>query len=303
VDAGGRTVDGGAIQNPSVTHAHLVPAEKGGGVIATIGQAALAYSRTGDGQDGPPVLLLHAGVTDQRSWAPLVDALGPSRTTIAFDRRGFGETRYEPETFSSVDDALAVLDAAGVGGGPVAVVGASMGGRIALDLVLAHPQRVAALVLIGSAMRGAPLTAHADLPEPERQLSNAIDMAEAAGDLEAVNRFEAHLWLDGPTTPEGRVGGTTRELFLDMNRIALGAPEPGPELELPAAWDRLDEVTVPTVVLVGELDLHDCRARAAVLADRIPDARLDILSGTAHLPHLEAHPGCLTAVTTFLAGR
>jgi pimeloyl-ACP methyl ester carboxylesterase len=122
---------------------------------------------TGGGKDDrPPVLLFHAGVTDRRSWAPLVEALGPGHSTIDFDRRGFGETRYQPEPHSHVNDALAVLDATGAGSAPVTVVGASMGGQAALDLALAHPERVAALVLIGSAVRGAPRTDPADLPSP-----------------------------------------------------------------------------------------------------------------------------------------
>jgi pimeloyl-ACP methyl ester carboxylesterase len=271
-------------------------------VIATSGHARLAYdvSHGGNG-GGPTVLLLHAGVDDRRSWAALVEALGPAHAAIAFDQRGFGETRYQPEPHSHVDDALAVLDAAGAGSVPVAVVGASMGGRIALDLTLAHSERVAALVLIGSAVRGAPLTDDADLPEPERRLSEAIDAAEAAGDLDAVNRLEARLWLDGPTAPEGRVGGAARELFLAMNGTALGAADPGPEVHVPSAWDRLKDVAAPVLVLVGELDTVDYRARGATLAERIPHARLEILPGTAHLPHLEAHPGCLAAITTFLS--
>jgi pimeloyl-ACP methyl ester carboxylesterase len=78
-------------------------------VIATSGQAKVAYDVTGGGKDDrPPVLLFHAGVTDRRSWAPLVEALGPGHSTIDFDRRGFGETRYQPEPHSHVNDALAI---------------------------------------------------------------------------------------------------------------------------------------------------------------------------------------------------
>jgi pimeloyl-ACP methyl ester carboxylesterase len=271
-------------------------------VIATSGQAKLAYDVTDGGNDDSlPVLLLHAGVTDRRSWAPLVEAVGPGHSTIAFDRRGFGDTRYQPEPHSHVNDALAVLDAAGAGSAPVAVVGASMGGHAALDLALARPERVAALVLIGSAVGGAPRTDHADLPQPERRLSEAIDAAEATGDLDAVNRLEARLWLDGPTAPAGRVSGATRELFLAMNGTALAAADPGPQVQVPLAWGELTDVAAPTLVLVGDLDIVDCQARAAVLAERIPTARLEVLAGTAHLPHLEAHPGCLAAITTFLS--
>ena len=69
---------------------------------------------------------------------------------------------------------------------------------------------------------------------------------------------------------------------------------------MPAAWDRRAEVAARTLV-VGDLDIVDCQARAAGPAERIPAARLEVLPDTAHLPHLEAHPGCLAAITAFLS--
>ncbi|MBA3281686.1 MAG: alpha/beta fold hydrolase, partial [Acidimicrobiia bacterium] len=95
---------------------------------ADSGAARLAYSARGA---GPAVLLLHAGVTDRRSWDLLVDHLGDDYRTIAYDRRGFGETTYRPEPHREMDDALAVLDAEGVTS--AVVVGASNGGRRAVD--------------------------------------------------------------------------------------------------------------------------------------------------------------------------
>jgi len=80
-------------------------------VTATSGHAELAYDVIDGGNGrGPAVLLLHAGAADRRSWRPVVEALGPRHATVAFDRRGFGETRYRPEPHSHVDDALAALD-------------------------------------------------------------------------------------------------------------------------------------------------------------------------------------------------
>jgi pimeloyl-ACP methyl ester carboxylesterase len=281
---------------------------------ARSGRAELAYEVTAPAESAgpataarPPVLLLHAGVTDRRSWAPLVEALGRDRTTVAYDRRGFGDTRSEPEPFSPVDDALAVLGAAlpDHGTRPVAVVGASMGGRVALDLALAHPERVAALVLIGPAVRGAPGADVDTMTEAERRLDEALEAADGAGDLAEVNRIEAHVWLDGPEAPEGRVSGPTRDLFLAMNGRALAAEangEAGDETAAEAAWGRLAQIVAPTLVLVGDGDLAHVRARAGETADRIPGARLEVLVGTAHLPHLEAHPRCLAAIGEALAG-
>src|SRR3954470_7693077 len=176
----------------------------------TCGSAVLAAEEHGSGT--PDVLLIHAGVTDQRSWASVVDAL-PEHRCLTYDMRGYGRTTYEPEDgWSPVDDAVAVLDA--YDAGPAVVVGASMGGRTSLDLALAHPDRVRALVLIGPAISGAPEATY----EPEvLALDEEWERAEERGDLEAVNRLEARVWLDGPSAAEGRVSGATRDLFLEMN--------------------------------------------------------------------------------------
>ena len=80
------------------------------------------------------VLLLHAGIADSRMWQPQIEALeAAGYRVIAPDLRGFGERRLEPAPFSNVRDAEAALD------GPAAVVGASLGGRVALELAVHRP--------------------------------------------------------------------------------------------------------------------------------------------------------------------
>jgi pimeloyl-ACP methyl ester carboxylesterase len=270
------------------------------------GQADLAFNVSGTGADGSAdgrggrtdVVLLHAGVCYRRGWGGLVDALTKAgHRVVAFDRRGFGETIYVPEPHSSVDDTLAVLEAAEMD--RVAAIGNSMGGRVALDLALAHPERVEALVLIGTAVRGAPDPAESSAAVD--RLVAGIDAAEEAGDLDEVNRLEAHLWLDGPAGPEGRVGGEARELFLEMNGRGLAAWDPGPEEPLPPAWDRLAEVEVPALVAVGELDLPHIQARSAAVSARLPRGRLLVLRGVAHLPTLEGSEVLASEVCRFLA--
>jgi pimeloyl-ACP methyl ester carboxylesterase len=133
-------------------------------------------------------LLIHAGVNDRRSWQYVVERLSPRHRCVAFDMRGFGETTYEREDgWSPITDALAVLDAAGFEQ-PV-VIACSMGGQTAIDLALAHLHRVAGLVLIGAAVRGAP---YPDIEEgPTAELNARIESADAAGDVDEVGRLDA----------------------------------------------------------------------------------------------------------------
>jgi pimeloyl-ACP methyl ester carboxylesterase len=246
---------------------------------------------------GPAVLLLHAGVNDRRSWRPLVAALGGRCRSIAYDRRGFGETAYDPEPFGDVADAVAVLDAFGVDS--AVVIGASNGGRCAIDLALAHPERVLGLGLIGAAVSSTPEPDPLDFAAPVQRLWQAYDAAEAAGDVAALNRIEAHAWLDGWAAEEGRVTGAARDLFLAMNDVALRAEPPGSRATSPDAWDRLVDLSVPLLVLLGELDVV-CEPASRHLATQVPGARYEVLAGTGHLPHLEGHARCLELLTEFI---
>jgi pimeloyl-ACP methyl ester carboxylesterase len=173
-----------------------------------------------------------------------------------------------------------------------------MGGATALDVALTHPGRVAGLVLIGTAVHGAP---YPDITEePTASLVARAEAAEEAEDFDDLNRLEAWLWLDGPTAPEGRVDGELRKLFLEMNGRALRADHPGDPAPHIDAWSRLDEIGVPTVVLVGDLDLPDIKAVDEQLAQAVSGARLVWLEGTAHLPHFEGHQACLREISDFV---
>lgn len=261
------------------------------------GKAQIAYDVVGSPSDGGrDVLLLHAGVNDRRSWSHVVDRLSGRHRCVTFDRRGYGETTYESEDgWSDVDDAVAVLDAAGVDS--AVVVACSMGGANALDLALLHPDRVKAMLLIGTAVRGAPYPTVTE--EPDATLERETEAAEEAGDLDEVNRLETWTWLDGPKA-EGRVQGAARDLFLEMNGHALRQPDPGERAEGPQTWERLGEVAVPIVILVGTLDVQDIREIDAMLPERLPDAGLVWLEGVAHVPHLEGHEETLQLIADFV---
>ena len=264
----------------------------------TSGKASLAAELVGDmhAATGPDVLLLHAGVTDRRSWRPVVEQVSTTTRCISYDARGFGDTTYAPEPgWSPVDDAVRVLDA--FGSERAVVVGSSSGGHTAVDLALAHPDRVCGLVLIAPAVRGAPY------PEPterETALEESAERAQEAGDIDLANAIEAQLWLDGPTSTEGRVEGRVRDLFLDMNARALRSTDPGPTADRAAAWPRLGEIGVPTLVLVGDLDVSDLRAIGRLLAAALPTATFTELTGVAHLPQLEAPEVLAWAIDDFL---
>jgi pimeloyl-ACP methyl ester carboxylesterase len=232
------------------------------------------------------VVLLHEGVSDRRGWREVAQRLAPRVTAVAYDRRGYGESAVSTAPFTDMEDLLAVLDQEQAG--RAWLVGASAGGGLALDAALLAPDRVAGLVLFGTAVSGAP---EPELDPGTQRFDALLDAAIAAGNLDEVNRLETWLWLDGPSSPEGRVGGEARTLALDMNAIILrnGAREDegGSGVD---AWHRLDEIRVPVTVACGELDVPFLIARSRELPGRLRGGRYRQLPGMAHQPYLE-QPG------------
>ena len=259
-----------------------------------IGSAQIVGEQAGTGH---PLVFLHAGVADRRMWQPQIAALKDTYRTIAYDRRGFGKTTTTDEAFSHIADLQALLDHLGIA--QVSLVGCSQGGRIAIDFALAHPQRVTALVLISSAVSGAP---HPETFPPAIQARiDALDVADEADDLAQINEIEANLWLDGPTSPKGRVGRALRDLFLDMNGIALNMPDLDQEIEPPSAYEHVSLLSLPTLVILGGLDFPHVKECCRDLANTIPGAQLKDIPGTAHLPNLEQPNAINSLLRDFLS--
>lgn len=244
-----------------------------------IGGAMLTGVETGDGL---PVIFLHAGVCDNRMWHEQMRVAAENGWhAIAYDRRGYGEAQSIDEPFSHLDDLEAVLEAFDIHA--AVFVGCSMGGGLAVDFALRHPGRVIGLVLIGTAITGAPWSATAE--------ESAIEMAEEdaweRGDLDLLNRVQAHEWLDGPRAKSGRVGGSARELFLDMNAKALAKPRLNHEESCPDAWGRVETVSAPTMLIVGDEDFTALIDRHEHLSETMPNAFAAVLEGAAHIPSIE----------------
>lgn len=232
--------------------------------------------------DGLPVVFLHAGVCDNRMWhAQMQMAAENGWHAIAYDRRGFGDSTSDDEPFSHVDDLEAVLDAFDIHA--AVFVGCSMGGGLAVDFALRHPGRVIGLALIGTSITGAPWSA----TEEERAIEMVEEDAWERGDLDFMNKVQAHEWLDGPRAQSGRVGGEAQKLFLDMNAKALAKPALTQIEQEPDAWSRVEQVTAPTMLIVGDEDFTALIERHEHLSETMPNSFAAVLEGAAHIPSIE----------------
>ena len=245
----------------------------------TINGARIHYERTGAGL---PVVFLHAGVADSRMWERQVAAFAKTFDVIRPDGRGFGKSELPPRSWSPVADLLGLMDELRLK--PMHLIGCSMGAHLAIDFALEHGERISKLVLIGPGIGGA------KFGERYPELFAEVDAAEKANDMDAVNRAEMRLWLDGQR-PEGYVKQPLRDLFLDMNGGNFdsdfnSAPQEAIE---PPAVERLHEITAPMLVVVGDADLPPVLDAVELLMEKVPHARKAVIHDAAHLPNLE-HP-------------
>jgi pimeloyl-ACP methyl ester carboxylesterase len=208
-------------------------------------------------------------------WRPQVEALeAAGHRTTAPDLPGYGDAQLEPGEVDYVGFAASLLEA------PAAVVGCSFGGRVALELAAVHPGLVERLVLVAPGLGGW------DWSEAAEALFAEEEELLDAGDLRGAAAQQARMWLGPDATEEVRALTEAMTLRSYEQQLPLeGAVHASwPQ---PPALSRLEELDVPTLVVVGSEDLDDVRAMCALLGERLPDARIETVAGAGHLPGLE----------------
>lgn len=211
-------------------------------------------------------------------WAPVAQALAADHRVVAPDLRGFGATPLSGEPYADADDVVHLLDTLGIE--RAAVVGASFGGRVALELATRHPDRVGSLVLLCAAHRGLEVTDPVLLAFGERE-----DALVEAGDVEGATALNVETWA-GPD-----MGAQARDALSTMQRHAFEVQLAADELDPPPQPERVEvdpaHVAVPTLVVSGAHDVQHFRDLAALLAREIPAAEHVELDWAGHLPALE----------------
>ncbi|MBM3470764.1 MAG: alpha/beta fold hydrolase [Armatimonadetes bacterium] len=241
---------------------------------ATVGAITLHYERTGD---GPAVVLVPGLGGDHRLWHHQMLALAGRFDVIAVDNRGAGQSAKPDEPYSTAmfaDDLAGLLDALEIASAHV--VGASMGGFVAQEFALRHPDRLDRLVLCCTSHggpRSVPIPQEAvDIMvnrtgDPRTDLLRSLELMTAEAYRAACpDAIEAHIaWrLEHP-----------QPLYAYHRQLGAAAAHD--------AADRLRAIRAPTLVCHGTGDRVVPSANAALLADGIPHARLHLFEGSSHL--------------------
>lgn len=261
--------------------------------IALIPTTRLHYHDTGS---GPSVVLLHGHTMDARMWAPQVAALAPRHRVIACDLRGFGQSDLPAAgvPYAHCEDLAALIEH--LDAGPAHLVGLSLGASVAVDTAIQFPALVRSLALIdASAIAGYPW------PAALSQMFAGIHALARAGDMGAAKRAWSAVEWFAPSRANPGVAAVVDEILADYSGWHFTHANVVKKFD-PPANARLGEIAVPTLVIVGELDLAWYnRPLAERLRDSIPGARLVVLPGVGHMASLEAPREVNALLAEFLA--
>lgn len=242
---------------------------------------------------GDPVVLIHGHPFDRRMWAPQLEELSDELRLLAPDLPGYGASAPVSPKITMrelADGVLGLLDAVEIG--RATIVGLSMGGLVAMELGLAHPERVAGLVL--AATTAAPVTEE----EAEARRTQAMEIEHTGMLTPALEMAKRLFGPDARRNPE---------LVAAVFTMMVSTPPAGAAAALRGRAERPDYssllpgLCVPALVIVGDHDSWAPRAVTDQLMASLPDAELLRLPGAGHLPNLEDPERFNAALRAFVA--
>lgn len=243
----------------------------------------VSYETCGSGPKA--IVLLHDGILDGSAFDATWPLLCAKAKVVRYDRRGYGASPAATAPYDAVADLEAVIKAAGVE--HATLVGSSSGGGVAVDFVLAHPEKVDGLILVGAAVNGFKPTEH--FMKRTQTLVTLLSQGRLA---DAVK--DPYI-----LTPSAEVQRAFVVADLTAHPGNFGASQmikDGPEV-----MGRLREIKAPTLIVTGETDIPDVHAHAGALEALIPGAQRVILPSSGHFLYLERPEAFAQLVATFVA--
>jgi 3-oxoadipate enol-lactonase len=258
----------------------------------------IAYDVAGQGR---AVVLIHEAIADRRMWDRDFGRLSQGHRVVRFDARGFGESSKASGPFSPLDDVAALIDHLRLER-PV-LVGASMGGGIAIDYALAHPHGVSGLFLMAPGVSGMEFSMFPGGKEvfaEDERLSTAAQSAWREGRKDDAIEALRQLWgaaLQGKALELFRTMArdNAEEIFTEVSGSQAQREGPGTALRLP-------EVHLPTVIIYGDRDNPASGPIAELVRKGIAGSRVIMIPGGDHMINLSQPEAFDAALTEFLRG-
>jgi 3-oxoadipate enol-lactonase len=230
--------------------------------------------------EGYPLVLIHGGLVHSGLWDDQFEVFAEQYRTVRYDVRGYGKSKSPAAYYSNHGDLRDLFDFLGIY--HAYVLGLSMGGAIAIDFALAYPNRVEALIPVAAGLSGYRTTSNT-------ALRDELNAAYESGDKERAVELSLQLWTDGPYRTPDQVDPNVRERIRVMTTYTFDLPDVDHWLQPlePPAIDRLAEIHVPTLFVVGDQDVVDILKIGDMIATNVPGAQRAVIPGTAHHLNVE----------------
>lgn len=261
--------------------------------FVSVDSTRLYYEEMGSGE---PLILIHGGLIDRRMWDEQFAAFAQQFRVIRYDARGHGNSGSVSGPFSHHEDLYHLMEALDID--QATLVGLSMGGYISIDFALAYPDRVAALVLVSPGLTGYKF--HGETLEKN---NNEIIAAIGDGDLDRAVEYFQRSWTDGPYRTPDQVDQGVRESVRIM-AIETARKYRFENLERrlsPPAIDRLSEIKIPTLTIIGTLDMPGIKEIVDMIGRDVDGVEAVEIEGAAHMVNMERPEEFNRAVLRFLS--
>ena len=256
--------------------------------FAEVNGTRLYYEDSGTGR---PVVFIGVGAgMDHRLWDDQFSVFARRFRVMRYDIRGWGKSAWPTESFSPLEDLAALLDFLKIE--RTCVVGLSFGGALAIDFAIAHPERVACLVLVAPGLSGWQFS------EGFQRRYGPVIAALQAGDTERY----VQLLLDDPILLPAKKNPAVREKAKRIWAENSKLPNVVPLGLDPPARNRLSEIHVPTLIVLGDHDAPDLYEIAQLLETEIAGARRVTIPDAGHTVNWETPKEFNRTVLEFLSG-
>jgi 3-oxoadipate enol-lactonase len=273
--------------------------------LAAINNALIYYETAGEGQ---PFVMIHAGVADHRQWNNEFALFAKNYHVIRYDMRGYGKSEPVEGEFSHLQDLISLLDFLQIDQ-PLILMGCSMGGGLAIDFALEQPDRVKALIMVGSAPSGVGSVLQSvveKLDVPFHPKAAEAEQADKDGDLDRLAELEIQIFFDGMHRTPQQVNQAMRQLAYEMNRNNIEFESRATGKLLPntqtLAVERLEQITIPVLVIVGDNDVPFIPVAAQYMEEKMLNVKKVMIEDAAHLTNMDQPAVFQQVVADFLAG-
>jgi len=256
--------------------------------IAEVNRTSLFYEIMGEGH---PIILIHGGLLDSRMWDGQFNKFANNYRVIRYDIRGHGRSALPKGKYSHVKDLESLFKFLNIESAHI--IGLSLGGTIAIDFALEHPEKVSSLILVSSTPMGF-------------RIDNQELTKKTLAIYEAANNHRIHeaveMWLNHPVfvTIKSRLRRKVQQMLTE-NLKSWVLPKDNMTWASPPAAERLSQIKTSTLIIVGGQDVPDIKAAAGLLENGIGIAIKMVIADAGHHINIEKPRQFNSIVLDFLS--